>query len=188
MPPHTALPTSWTTAQLPVPLPQEDFLHGGDRGTVAGDAQLLPLLLQLREQGLKPGRTSEVSGSAAHPFCCSQKPAPGRSPCSGAPGGGFTDGRQSRAVQHPSRGTPWGLDFSTATGEQRMRDLKVMVWVLQLASGMFAALGVLLSPGTAFGLCFVLFSLVSLIHPCATAPSKETNAPSLPHPAQAVSA
>lgn len=128
MPPHIALPTSWTTTQLPVPLPQEDFLHGGDRSTVACDAQLLPLLLQLREQGLKPGRTSEVSGSAAHPFCCSQKPAPaGRSPCLGAPGGGFMDGRQSRALQHPSRGTPWGLDFSTATGEKRMRDLKVMV-------------------------------------------------------------
>lgn len=35
-------------------LPQEDLLHGGDRSAIAGNAQLLPLLLQLREQGLKP--------------------------------------------------------------------------------------------------------------------------------------
>lgn len=46
--------------QPPSCLPQEDFLHGGDRGAVAGDAQLLPLLLQLCEQGLKPERRSEA--------------------------------------------------------------------------------------------------------------------------------
>lgn len=46
--------TAHDQGQPPSSLPQEDLLHGGDRGAIAGNAQLLPLLLQLREQGLKP--------------------------------------------------------------------------------------------------------------------------------------
>ena len=37
------------------PVPEEDLLHGGDRGSVAGDAQLLSVHLQLRKQQLEPG-------------------------------------------------------------------------------------------------------------------------------------
>lgn len=50
----------------PLHLPEEHLLHGGDRGAVAGNAQLLPPLLQLREQGLKPGWTREMSDTNTH--------------------------------------------------------------------------------------------------------------------------
>lgn len=50
----------------PLHLPEEHLLHGGDRGTVAGDAQLLPPLLQLREQGLKPEQRRETSDTDTH--------------------------------------------------------------------------------------------------------------------------
>ena len=40
--------------QTHVYLPQEDFLHGGDRGPEAGDAQLLLLLLQFSKKTFKP--------------------------------------------------------------------------------------------------------------------------------------
>ena len=35
-------------------LPEENLFHGGDRGSIAGDAQFLSVHLQLSEQQLKP--------------------------------------------------------------------------------------------------------------------------------------
>lgn len=46
--------------QTHVYLPQEDFLHGGDRGPEAGDAQLLLLLLQFSKKTFKPEEKDRV--------------------------------------------------------------------------------------------------------------------------------
>lgn len=40
--------------------PKEDFLHGGDRGSEAGDAQFFLLLLQFSKQTFKPEKNDKA--------------------------------------------------------------------------------------------------------------------------------